>query len=73
VTRLAGKVALITGGGTGIGRAIAMALRAKAPAVAVAGEAEKIRQKWARNPEGRRRGLRDGVRCDAELETLNAR
>ena len=51
MTRLAGKVALITGGGTGIGRAIALAFAREGAKVAVAGRRKEKLQETLRELE----------------------
>jgi NAD(P)-dependent dehydrogenase (short-subunit alcohol dehydrogenase family) len=51
VTRLAGKVALITGGGTGIGRAIALAFAREGAKVAVAGRRKEKLEETLRELE----------------------
>jgi len=65
VTRLSGKVALITGGGTGIGRAIALAFAREGASVTVAGRRlEKLREVISEIQKQGGRRIGDGVRCD---------
>jgi NAD(P)-dependent dehydrogenase (short-subunit alcohol dehydrogenase family) len=63
VTRLAGRVAFITGGGTGIGRAIALAFAREGASVCVAGRRlEKLREVIVEVQKGGGVGL--AMECD---------
>ncbi len=63
MTRLAGKVALITGGGTGIGRAIALAFAREGAKVAIAGRRkEKLQETLAELKKRGSKGL--AIVCD---------
>src|SRR5579859_7654346 len=63
VTRLQGETALVTGGGTGIGRAIALAFAREGANVAVAGRRLEKLEEITREIEGQG-GAAISVACD---------
>ena len=67
MTRLAGKVALITGGGTGIGRAIALAFAREGAKVAVAGRRKEKLDETLRELE-KQGGKGLAIVCDVSSE-----
>lgn len=67
MTRLAGKAALITGGGTGIGRAIALAFAREGAMVAVAGRRREKLEETLREMK-KQRGEGVAIVCDVSNE-----
>ena len=67
MTRLAGKAALITGGGTGIGRAIALAFAREGALVAVAGRRREKLEETLREME-KQSGEGVAIVCDVSNE-----
>jgi NAD(P)-dependent dehydrogenase (short-subunit alcohol dehydrogenase family) len=68
VTRLAGKVAIVTGGGTGIGRAIALALAKEGADVAVVG---RRKDKLEQTAVEIRKGSSQAIAVTADITSSN--